>query len=116
MDIDWTSSESEILINPRGMPSDRRILDAAKHLPGHIWVATSGSTQLKWVGLSKEAIQLSAQAVNKHLHSTSADIWIHCLPDFHVGGLGIWARSALSGARVVDCKVSAPEAECQCVL
>ncbi|MHB8635571.1 MAG: AMP-binding protein [Fimbriimonadaceae bacterium] len=29
------------------------------------------------------------------------DIWLHCLPDFHVGGLGIWARAHLSGAKVV---------------
>ena len=33
---------------------------------------------------------------------------MHSLPDFHVGGLGIWARAYLSGAAVVDFKQAHP--------
>jgi len=66
-------------------------------LPAHIWIGTSGNS---CVALSKEAFLVSAQAVNAHLGATAQDQWIHVLPDFHVGGLGIWARSFLSGATV----------------
>lgn len=113
MTMDWTSSQSEILMNPRHSSEDRacfsKILTFSHHLPAHVWIATSGSTatlpgQVKWVGLSKEALLHSALAVNRHLQSSPSDTWIHCLPDFHVGGLGIWARSTLSGAKVIDCK------------
>lgn len=113
MNFNWTSTQSEILINPRHSSDEQArfatILKSSTHIPGHVWVATSGSTaqsasHLKWVGLSKEALLFSAEAVNLHLKSSSSDVWIHCLPDFHVGGLGIWARGYLSGAKVIDCK------------
>ncbi|MBA3722391.1 MAG: AMP-binding protein [Parachlamydiaceae bacterium] len=106
--IDWNSDESEILINPRCTVEDqlqyKKILGSTKYLSSHIWVSTSGSTSVKWVGLSKKAILASAQAVNFHLNSDSKDIWIHALPNFHVGGLGIWARGYLSGSLVIDFK------------
>ncbi|MCB0362566.1 MAG: AMP-binding protein, partial [Bdellovibrionales bacterium] len=71
---------------------------------GFLALASSGVTSLgetKVVLLSTSAFLVSAEAVNQHLISNQKDIWLHLLPDFHVGGLGIWARSALSGARVV---------------
>lgn len=77
-------------------------LDKVQDIKRHIWLTTSGTSgSLKWVGLSKEAVLKSAGAVNRHLESDSKDIWLHALPPFHVGGLGIAARSHLSGARVV---------------
>ncbi|MEI8124727.1 MAG: AMP-binding protein [Parachlamydiaceae bacterium] len=73
-----------------------------------ICLATSGTTGIpKWVVLSEKAILISAKAVNNHLESNSSDVWFHTLPDFHVGGLGIMARSSLSGAAVI--KSSFPE-------
>lgn len=104
--IDWSSTENVCLLNPRMPPADhKRLLKAvgsANDLENHLWLATSGSSgRLKLVGLSKQAILLSAQAVNNHLQSTSTDIWLNSLPVFHVGGLGIWARAYLSGATVV---------------
>lgn len=109
MTINWQDDSSHILINPAYSEENKKkfnvILNhASNHLPGHIWVSTSGSTTMKWVGLSKEAILASANAVNKHLCSHAEDIWVNTLPDFHVGGLGIWARGYLSGAKVVDYK------------
>lgn len=108
--IDWESANVEILLNPRlPLQEKERALALIKPFEGlesHIWIGTSGSTgTLKWVALSKEAILASAKAVNEHLQSTDRDRWIHPLPDFHVGGIGIWARAYMSGASVFqNCK------------
>lgn len=108
--IDWSSDESQVLFNPRmdereSGPALRSLLGAL-HRPAHVWLATSGSTAqapglFKWVALSKASLLLSAQAVNHHLQSKPSDAWVHALPGFHVGGLGIHARAHLSGARVI---------------
>src|SRR2546423_1505125 len=109
--IDWESPAAPLLLyNPR-MPAAqieaaRRVLLSEYPLPGHFWVATSGSTaqvsgQLKWIALSREAVLASARAVNAHLGSDSRDRWLHVLPEFHVGGLGIDARAHLSGAQLI---------------
>lgn len=101
--IDWTGSESHVLLNPR-MPAEEqaRLRSFATDLPGHIWLATSGTTgALKLTALSKEAMLASAAAVNRHLGASASDVWCSVLPYFHVGGLGILARAFLSGARVV---------------
>jgi len=108
--MDWQSSSTEILLNPRLPQQEQQLLCDTLHafnLKAHVWLATSGSTSRaneggKWVALSKEAILASAYAVNQHLQSDSSDIWLNPLPDFHVGGLGIWARSYLSGAKCID--------------
>jgi O-succinylbenzoic acid--CoA ligase len=101
--IDWESDESHVLLNPR-MPEEerRRLQSYGIDLPGHLWLATSGTTgALKLTALSKRAMLASAAAVNRHLQSTATDVWSCVLPPFHVGGLGIYARAFLSGARVV---------------
>jgi len=101
--IDWTSDESHVLLNPRMPEEEQRILRSiVPELPGHVWLATSGTTgRLKLTGLSKQALLASAAAVNRHLEATSSDVWCGVLPTFHVGGLGILARAWLLGARVV---------------
>src|SRR5215210_1431412 len=102
MQIDWTSDESHVLLNPR-MPSDEqaRLRSLVIDLPAHLWLATSGTTGvLKLTALSKEAMLASAAAANRHLESNGRDVWCCVLPEFHVGGLGIFARAFLSGARV----------------
>lgn len=102
--IDWESSDSKILLNPRMSKDEQQIIsDQLKEfdLPGHLWLTTSGTTsKFKCVALSKDAFLASAEAVNKLFKIEKNDIWLHCLPDFHVGGLGIYARSHLSGAKV----------------
>ncbi len=103
MDIDWLSDESHVLLNPR-MPAEERarLQSFVTPLPGHLWLATSGTTgSLKLTALSKRAMLASAAAVNRHLQSDANDVWLCVLPTFHVGGLGIYARAFLSGARVV---------------
>lgn len=103
--IDWSSADTHVLLNPR-MPrqeSERleRLVHSVSSLPAHLWVATSGTTgAIKLVALSKEAVLASAAAVNRHLDANAGDAWCCVLPEFHVGGLGIYARAHLSGSRV----------------
>ena len=96
--VDWESKNSCLFFNERH--SEKALFKASiPHLPylkAHIWLATSGRTQQKWVALSKKAFLLSAQAVNQHLSASSKDQWGLCLPLFHVGGLSITARAFLS--------------------
>lgn len=90
-------------------PQDRELrswLVAASGLRAHVFVLTSGSTAAstadhKWVALSKQAVLAAAEGSNRHLSCTAKDVWLHCLPDFHVGGMGIWARAELAGSRIV---------------
>jgi len=110
MITDWESSSSEILLNPRLDAKKRTriasLLPCLGDFAAHIWIATSGSTnknplQDKFVALSKQAVLASAAAVNRHLSCIKADVWLNPLPDFHVGGLGISARSYLTGSHMV---------------
>lgn len=105
--IDWSSDTTEIILNPRLPPVEQlqahKLIKATPTLSGHLWLSTSGSSGfIKWAALSKKAILASAEAVNTHLKSTQNDVWLNPLPVFHVGGLGILARSFLSGALSVD--------------
>jgi O-succinylbenzoic acid--CoA ligase len=86
-------------------------LHVASHLIGHVFILTSGSTaaseaDYKWVALSKQAILAAATGSNSHLECTQDDVWLHCLPNFHVGGIGIWARALLADNKVVELDLS----------
>jgi O-succinylbenzoic acid--CoA ligase len=115
MKVDWDSSTNQFFLNPRFSPNERAhltllISQVESSFQGHLFVLSSGTTarsaeDLKWAALSKSGFLASAQGVNSHLQSTSSDVWLHPLPDFHVGGLGIWARSHLSQAKVVKLPV-----------
>lgn len=104
--IDWASAETHLLLNPRLPPPERQRLEslfgAVPSLRGHVWLATSGTTgATRLVALSKEAILASAEGVNRHLQARPGETWCCVLPTFHVGGLGIYARAALTGSNVV---------------
>lgn len=103
MKINWQDKNSHLILNPRAK-LDFGGADVDKWLytyPGHVWLATSGTTASpKLVGLSKQALLSSAEAVNNHISSDSNDVWIQVLPEFHVGGLSIFARAHLTGAKV----------------
>lgn len=105
--IDWHSNETDIFLNPRIENHKKlrynHLLKEQTQLAGHIWFATSGTTgNFKCVALSKKALLCSARAVNEHFDSTSSDIWINVLPTFHVGGAGVFARSFLAQAKVIN--------------
>lgn len=94
--IDWESDENYFFTNPKQecpIPLERVQLEPLK---GHLFVMTSGTQFKKCAALSKKAFLNSAQSVNSHLQIMSQDIWLICLPLFHVGGLSILARSFLS--------------------
>lgn len=109
--VDWESLDNHSYLNPRLPEGDARRLSAlvrsvSAQFRAHVFLLSSGTTgqstqDLKWVALSKAALLNSAAEVNRHLKSVASDVWLHVLPDFHVGGLGIRARSHLSGAKVV---------------
>ncbi|HEY2092314.1 MAG TPA: AMP-binding protein [Thermoanaerobaculia bacterium] len=99
--IDFESSESYLLVNPR-MPAEERERFVLPPIESHVFVTTSGSTgTVKLVALSKRAILASAAAVNGYFGVTGRDVFAAVLPPFHVGGLGVYARAHLSGARVI---------------
>lgn len=111
--LDWDNEGAVplILANPEWVKRYPEAADAARRLlpdlPGHVFVATSGTSRgrdghPRWVALSRRALLASAAAVNRHLESGPTDVWAHALPRFHVGGLGILARARLSGAAVED--------------
>jgi O-succinylbenzoic acid--CoA ligase len=101
--IDFESSAFHLLLNPRMPAEERERLERiVPSLEGHVFLATSGSTgAIKLVALSKRAILASAAAVNERLDVTSRDVWAAVLPPFHVGGLGVYARCYLAGARAL---------------
>lgn len=111
----WNSNNDGLLLNPRLPDLEKRAYENAwvrergrraglgiQHT-GLLALATSGvSGILKLVLLPRQAIFASAVAVNAHLRSDQNDIWYQTLPDFHIGGLAMYARAAHSGARVVE--------------
>lgn len=102
--IDFESSDSHLLLNAR-LPADERerLARSMPDLPGHFFLATSGTTgAMKLVALSKEAVLASAAAVNRRFAAVSGDVWAAVLPPFHVGGLGVFARAHLARGRVVQ--------------
>lgn len=118
MRVDWESADNLMLMNPRLPDADAAVLHAlvdprsqacapeVKALRAHVFLLTSGTTAqsasgFKWVALAKQAILAASRASNTHLRCTPDDVWLHSLPDFHIGGLSIWARASLSGARVI---------------
>ncbi len=98
----WENGNGSVLLLNPCMPAHWRekILAADfPELPGHFWLASSGTGgRLKIVALSRGAFEASARAVNAHLAATRGDVWINPLPLFHVGGLGIGVRAAMSGS------------------
>jgi o-succinylbenzoate---CoA ligase len=74
-------------------------LPAASALPDRsVCFATSGSTGLpSWIVLSKEALLISAKAVNQHLRVTPTSHWGLALPLHHVGGFAVAARAYQAG-------------------
>ena len=106
--MDLFSQGTQIFLNPRWSADEKKILRELSEkfsLKNHFWVASSGSSaekmsSVKLVALSHAAILASAEAVNKHLQATAQDRWAQCLPEFHVGGIGVEARASLTGAKV----------------
>ena len=105
LNIDWKSDANEViglLKLAEQQAFNQQILPEFK---SHIFIKTSGSTsQQKWVALSKKALLVSAEQVNKHIKASRQDIWYSVLPHEHIGGLSVWLRADLLGISVVTHK------------
>lgn len=105
--IDWRDKENCLFLNPRLAPdlSKKVVLaweKATENLDSHVGLLTSGSSgSAKLVLISKQALLVAAEGANTHLVSGRSDTWLKTLPHFHVGGLSIYARAHLSGAKLV---------------
>ncbi len=72
-------------------------------LAGHVLFETSGSSgRPKPVAISKQALLISAAAVNRHLDVTGKSRWGLALPLTHVGGFGVAARAYEAGCGFQD--------------
>jgi O-succinylbenzoic acid--CoA ligase len=68
----------------------------------HLYVATSGSdAKPKVVRLSGSNIMASIRASRRRLLTDSSDIWLCCLPLFHIGGLSIPFRCVAAAATLL---------------
>ena len=105
--LDWVSPSTEVFLSPH-LPEfllSRFRQINLPHLKAHVWLASSGTTlghQLKLIALSKEAVLTSARIVNERVQASSQDHWFNVLPSFHIGGLSIYGRAYLLGAKVTE--------------
>jgi o-succinylbenzoate---CoA ligase len=84
--------------------TELRIDELAKD-SSYMLVKTSGSSgKSKWVVHSKVALLKHAALVNDHLRVTNKDVFGLMIPAYHVGGLGVIARSLVSEAKLVCMK------------
>ena len=99
--VDWESSQSHYFFNPKD-PKAPALKNLAHQLPffeSHIYLFTSNFGKICLI--SKSAFLESARAVNRHLNVKKKDVWMICLPLFHVSGLSILARQFCAGFSVV---------------
>lgn len=95
------------LVSPRLERWQKKILSHIQKRvpqdPNIIWLMSSGSQSVgsvKCIGLSRDAILASANAVNRHLRANAKDRWLVTLPTYHIGGFSILARAHLTGSKV----------------
>ncbi|MBN8459484.1 MAG: AMP-binding protein [Verrucomicrobia bacterium] len=82
---------------PDGFPGG---LPDLPELAGKVLFATSGSSgRPKWIALTKEALLVSAAAVNAYLEVNADSVWGLALPWHHVGGFGVLARAHEAACR-----------------
>lgn len=100
-DAFWQSARLHLALAPGEAVPDGLVemAQARVETAGLCYFKTSGSEGVpKWVGLSREGMLTSAQAVNEHLESSAQDRWLLALPTHHVGGCSILARCHVSRA------------------
>lgn len=110
-DLNWENhSKSIILYNPQASIDEIKNIFSVKkeflinHPTDYILVPSSGSTQgpgdLKIFSFHKESILNSAERVVRHFNLAEDMNWGCVLPLYHVGGLGILARSYIAKSKV----------------
>ncbi len=77
-------------------------------------IATSGSEGVpRHVMLSDASLDAAASAANRHLDLQAGDLWLDCLPLYHIGGLSILWRCTRAGAGVLLHDGFSAEAVCE---
>lgn len=110
LNLNWSSEESFLLLNnrlPDSVEIELKNLYQKYQEKGHIWLTSSGSTtaenhSVKLIALGKTAILNAAKSVNLFLNASKHDRWLNVLPCFHIGGLAIHARAALSESSLFE--------------
>lgn len=107
----WESSENALFLNPRISEEEKKKITQAVHQQeqeGSIWLLSSGTESRKYgtkvVCLEKRAVLVAARSVVDFFKVTSSDIWVCSIPDFHIGGVSIYARCFVAGAKVEKLK------------
>lgn len=101
MERHWRDGAPWVTEDPRG--SLARWASGVPQLAGHVLFSTSGTAGVaKRVALSKEALRVSAAAVNRHLGVGSGSVWGLALPVRHVGGFGVWLRAREAGCALEE--------------
>ncbi len=94
------------IAEPAPSEEGRALAEFARHelqVSDWCFFQTSGTEGVrKWVGLKKEALMISARAVNAHFNITERDHWLLALPTHHVGGFGVLTRSFVCGSQVTE--------------
>lgn len=105
--LDLNSKENLFLFSPKiDVSKKERLIGHLRQLglDSHIFILSSGTTSdantLKGYALSKSAVAANAAAVNRLLGLGPDDAWTLSLPPWHVGGLSVFARAKLAGAKV----------------
>lgn len=106
----WEGKESVLFLNPRLQKEKQEHIK--KEIQAYlgeesVWIKSSGTESSqegkdKLVKLSKKAVLAAAKSVNAFYEVSKEDIWLNTLPVFHIGGLAIFARSYLSGSKVIN--------------
>jgi o-succinylbenzoate---CoA ligase len=122
--IDFSAGQpNRLMINPKMPEVEKQVLaELQKHFENKVkdkdyfLIPSSGSSKkndqsVKLIALSLEAILNSAQRFNNYFTAQSSDHWGLVLPEFHVAGLGVYARAHLSGASVFRSEWSAEKLE-----
>ncbi len=111
--IDWSeNSPNHLMLSQKSSTEEKNILSEMFEkfnqeisANNYFLIPSSGSSQsihqsVKLIALKKSAVLNSALRVNQQFEFTEQMNWGCVLPTHHVGGLGILARSHLSGAKV----------------
>jgi o-succinylbenzoate---CoA ligase len=110
--LTWKSLKAQTwFFSPNLEAWQKKILtDLKRRVPrakDSLWILSSGTQSVKSVkavGLTWKAVLTSSAAVNRHLQSVKSDRWLAAIPAYHIGGLSIYARASLTGARVFEIK------------
>lgn len=106
------NSPNQLLLNPRNSQDESGVLlnlqrefENQYGNNGYFLIASSGSSKkqnesVKLIALSIQSVLNSAERFVEYFSAGRGDNWGLVLPEFHVAGLGVYARAYLAGSSV----------------